>query len=426
MSRTLHEPDAVRACRRLLRHLDDARGAEATDVRLILRALAAGLGNRSRAILLRCDLGGEPHKQVAQALGLSMRQFYRERAAMIARLAMLLNERDGTARNAAVDLGRLALARANVMQFSGQRSQAVELFGSIAASAVDDDVRVTAQCAALEICIEEGAFSDARARLGSLENLDEPTALTRARIDHERRTYLWCTGRETEALELGDRSLDAVMLLARSDGNAAREFATSALAALARQAFMCGRFEQARKRLELAQDAHALADHPPVWARINVLLLSDMIRTVTRPAHSVPRDLAEASTLAMHHGLAELVVLTVIGLSVDDQMRRDPVTALSRLEQILPIAREACSNLNFAHVCLRLAELRIAAGDPLSALRLLQDARNALPAKNYTWTYNSLLAAHAYAAAHDFAKCPRRRRGHVGARPEPHRPECDK
>jgi tetratricopeptide (TPR) repeat protein len=224
----------------------------------------------------------------------------------------------------------------------------------------------------------------------------------RARIDHERRTYLWCTGREIEALALGDRSVDAVALLARGGGIEEREFAASALTVLARQAFMCGRFDQARKRLDLAKDAQSRADHLPVWARINVLIFSGVLRTMTTGPQGVPHDLMEASALAIRHGLTELVVLAAIALSVDDQMRGDANTALARMDQVLPLAREACSNLNVAHVCLRLAELRIAAGAPQSALQLLKDARNVVPARNYTWTYNSLLAAYAYAATRDF------------------------
>ena len=53
-------------------------------LRARVRAAAGELPNaRQRAILVRCDLNKEPHKSVAAQLGLSMRQFYRERLAMI-------------------------------------------------------------------------------------------------------------------------------------------------------------------------------------------------------------------------------------------------------------------------------------------------------------------------------------------------------
>ena len=95
---------AAKACRHLLRHLDEplhactnplvaahfARAPTLQDVRGLLAAMGESLPKRDREILQRCDLRSQPHKLVARAMGLSMRHFYRERGAMIDRLAMQL------------------------------------------------------------------------------------------------------------------------------------------------------------------------------------------------------------------------------------------------------------------------------------------------------------------------------------------------
>lgn len=103
-ARSLEVTLAAKACRHLLRHLDEplqtctnpliaahfARAPTLQDVRGLLAAMSESLPNRDREILQRCDLRAQPHKLVARAMGLSMRHFYRERGAMIDRLAMQL------------------------------------------------------------------------------------------------------------------------------------------------------------------------------------------------------------------------------------------------------------------------------------------------------------------------------------------------
>lgn len=107
MSSEFEIEEAVTACRHLLRYLDRPAALAANPiyrssldpdiplhrVRDALRASAMHLNERDRAILLRCDVAHEPHKKVAFELGLSMRQFYRDRAAMISRLAAVMSRR---------------------------------------------------------------------------------------------------------------------------------------------------------------------------------------------------------------------------------------------------------------------------------------------------------------------------------------------
>jgi hypothetical protein len=112
----VNDREALLAARRVLRELDDERALRASPLlshiskealghdRLrahILRALEQlDPGSRSDpesarhlrqyAILLRCDLERAPHKQVAAALGLSRRQFYRDRRAALLSFAKYL------------------------------------------------------------------------------------------------------------------------------------------------------------------------------------------------------------------------------------------------------------------------------------------------------------------------------------------------
>lgn len=423
-----HTQDAVRACRQLLQHLDEPFVLTSNPLlrehhhdaaqlprylRSTLRMLALQLGEREQAILLRCDLGGRPHKKVAFELGLSMRQFYRERAAMTGRLAAMLNEhvRDGDAPATAIDVGGLELARATAMRHSGQRSMALGLLQSIAASNADRDVRLAARCERLTMLAEEGAFACAHAELALLDTdrraANDTSALADARVNYERWYLLWCGGHDVQAWELANRSLEPFVLSARLEGRAAKEFAASALTMLARQAFISGRFQDGFARSERAHDLLAVLHDPPVWARIDARILSGVFYTAISPGQLVPAELLEAAALAVQHGLSEFVVMAAMGVSMNEQIHGNNASALSRMENVLPLARNAASRLIFAHVCLQLAQIRVESGDGALALRLLAEARDAYPVRNYAWMYNNVVASGAYAVLRDFPRAQR-------------------
>ena len=118
--RARERAQAIRACKHLLRHLWDATALDRnplakafllnpdcshSDLRATIAAICEELTHldsncsrderllRRRQIVLRCDLGREAHDQVAQDLGLSMRQFYRERREIREQIAGALLKR---------------------------------------------------------------------------------------------------------------------------------------------------------------------------------------------------------------------------------------------------------------------------------------------------------------------------------------------
>ena len=95
----------VGAVRRMLAHLD-SRMAEEAAHRFRDSSLA-----RQYEIFRRCDLRGEPHTAVAADLGISRRQFYRERRQIAHRIAAFFSgEQSDTARmHAAIRLARREL-----------------------------------------------------------------------------------------------------------------------------------------------------------------------------------------------------------------------------------------------------------------------------------------------------------------------------
>jgi ATP/maltotriose-dependent transcriptional regulator MalT len=113
--------------------------------------------------------------------------------------------------------------------------------------------------------------------------------------------------------------------------------------------------------------------------------------------------LHEAAALAARHGASELAVLAAIGLSIDDQMRGDVDAALKRVREALTLAEKVASPLNYAQLCLRIAELAIEAGELASAQAMLNEAQQDLIEGTSGWTYLTLLQAHASLALRDFS-----------------------
>lgn len=105
--------DALRAA--VLRALDALRP---------YRSDASDRGFRRHAIVARCDLGGETHKGVMDALGLSRRQFYRERreALILLGTAMAQAFEHARAVTATLDLGDAAEAYIEALRSAGENA----------------------------------------------------------------------------------------------------------------------------------------------------------------------------------------------------------------------------------------------------------------------------------------------------------------
>lgn len=143
---TMDERDFAGAARHALAHLEnerelrcnpllaDGHGLPHDAVRAaVLRALdamrpyrgdASDRAFRRHAIVARCDLGAESHKSVADALGLSRRQFYRERREALTQLGSAMAHAFDTARavTTTLDLGDAAEAYIEALRSAGENA----------------------------------------------------------------------------------------------------------------------------------------------------------------------------------------------------------------------------------------------------------------------------------------------------------------
>jgi tetratricopeptide (TPR) repeat protein len=126
----------------------------------------ARLGERQRSIVVRCDLNGEPRKVVARDLGISTRQFSRDRSQAHLRVcAMLASQRSRM--SVVADAQWAALAHAGVLYELGRTSAAVRQFKEIASNASSGLRSVQAMLALAEIDIDFDRFDAAERTVNS-------------------------------------------------------------------------------------------------------------------------------------------------------------------------------------------------------------------------------------------------------------------
>src|SRR5450755_502692 len=228
------------AARHLLRHLDDPRAlrrnplvgwrfanigrasAAATDrevLNAIRKSVAAhaemldhGQGTfdaakfrRHREIITRCDVRGEPHALVAAALGLSRRQFYRERRRARLRLADLL-WRDIPAGPAGVtevpSEFEMRLAYVETLKAVGKFGEASDALRRVAADLRDPAARCIAWCRYADIQCDAGiidaaraSLDDARSALAQAESLGTATPVLLGEIQLVDAVVAWRVGK---------------------------------------------------------------------------------------------------------------------------------------------------------------------------------------------------------------------------------------
>jgi hypothetical protein len=134
---------------------------------------AANKQRRLHTILLRCDLGGEVHKGVMEAMALSRRQFYRERREALLRFARAITQAFERTRTTTVlvDLGDAGEAYLEALRSAGQHRLVWQEAAAMAGRAHGDPRQIE-----LWLVASEAArfLADAGAAQLALEHAYEP------------------------------------------------------------------------------------------------------------------------------------------------------------------------------------------------------------------------------------------------------------
>jgi hypothetical protein len=392
--------DLVGRCAEQLR--TDADGPESRERR-----------ERQYRILTRCDLGSEQRDAVAADLGLSRRQFYRERKEASEYLARFVAEyvRERLAQTQHVRLDRFALevARAKALRLAGEAPGSERVLRDLIASANGFVSKVEPWCNLIDLLVNDNRSAEARSELEQLRkdlanasDLPREAAIeSRARVDMQVAGYLWYQGRMREALALDERAEGDLAAMARSLNPAAREFFVKARIRQAICGLMIGTLEQARLRLEEAR-AMLVSDDLPLALRIEFLIIYGSLKEHAGGSDEAMPLVGEALNLARRHGLVELVIDAVSGLSSTAQVRGDHVASKRFAYDILPVAEQSGLAMQQG-VLLNVAAISEASlGKHEAAVDLARRARAVLSQDSLESIYSSLAEAQASVTIRDF------------------------
>lgn len=403
--------------------LDDAevvarvRELLTTALRRFVESAPRGSAARAKRIvelITRCDLQGEPHKVVAADLGLSLRQFYRERARAVVELgerleALLPIESEAPQGSAfAFDAFALELQRAATLWHAGSASEAIAVLRRLTADAIDPVHRVRARTDLAALLIEsngqEAAVEEIDAAMRTAADLEagEPSneayaaielassalANVRGELSTARAAFERALVHLHEPNVFGSRNLLALFInseilganLEMKEGNAQR-----ALASLADAQHAMAAFEDlpATTSVEFYLHLH----------EASVTAVSD-----TQAMHAYHRVLA----LTQSNGFATDATIATVYRAQYLLGAGDGRGAIATAHQALDVGKSVMTDYRYALLQMLVGELEIEAACGGAAIERLRRARIALQSGGADWARSVMLEASGRLECGDF------------------------
>jgi tetratricopeptide (TPR) repeat protein len=285
----------------------------------------ADRARRCCAIVSRCDLGGEPHDAVAYDLGISMRQFYRDRSEACVRLAgelecQLAGEQPAAA--VATDAGGgLALRLAESLEAVGQFTVARAMLEEVLVESRQPLERVGAYRRLISMLCEAGAMNEAGALLDRVkrEFVDgapntEALVLQAALLACEA-TMRWHTDGSDPAMTSATRGVELLRSVSPAALPEAGSLPIDLRVMLATAKRESGAFEEAAKLLDQARANFAPDTSPSTRA---MLLLNSGYAHLMMPwgLRRASEENAEALEISQRNGLVRQAATALGNLSV--------------------------------------------------------------------------------------------------------------
>jgi tetratricopeptide (TPR) repeat protein len=389
-----------RAVRALLRALGDPRALRNDplakrlpgDVRASIRASLASVASpsgvaalaerrrRAARIIERCDLDGEPHDVVAAELGLSRRQFYRDRQLALELLAIELETSMGPTADAYVETSehRIAVEVADALLGIGRFDEAQRAFERIATSAASGDDRLRAAARALETACERG---DTICIRRTLDRLESATAtIASVSVSARARATLARTLAE-DALQL-HTDAQARRETALGELRSARDFGLDECEALATGLVHAASAARERGEFALAltqlNEAQAVAErftHASVFMRAVIPNEIGVTSAFAGSMDSAADAYRRAVTFARERGIMRIAVISALNNLVIDHWQGQTTRIYPAASALLAAARPLLSREETARSALMVAQMATSANRLDEALALLAEIK---------------------------------------------------
>jgi tetratricopeptide (TPR) repeat protein len=406
----------------ILRHLHDAIRQCAEQLRADATSTRDDRESRERQyqILIRCDLGREPHTTVASDLALSRRQFYRERRAASEYLAHFLAEiaKRRAARPRAISVDRFLLenARAKYLRLAGEAERAQDALREIVASADDIGRKIGPWCTLIELLINCNRIGEAEAELDAAQQVidgargqqQSQVVQSQLRIDMQRASYYYFQGLMREAAEVDQRLEGSLVAMSRSASPELQEFFVATRVRQSLCDVMSGTVDRARTIIDevgalLAAQSEVLPD-----LRATYLITSGSIKDNALGGSTEAFNmLSEALGLAQSQGLTYLVIEAMSALANNAQGRGDFASGMRYIAEILPVAERFALPAQHGMLLNAAAMSEATLGHHEAAVGFASRARDVLAPNSLENIYSSLAEAQARVSTHGYALAAR-------------------
>jgi len=374
------------------------------------------LGARARRwyeIIVRCDIGGELHKLVADELAIGMRQFYRERRLAREYLARELQRelKHAATETTSVEADAFAIACGNVaaLRNAGQTAIAASRAQTIFASADDPHRQILAASFAVELLADQNDHFQAQTvvdearRILSQSELAEHRASYALRLDAAEARLLWDAGSLQRARAMDRTIAQNIDSSAGTSDHAFREFAIEALYRIAWRDLSVGEYGDAERTVATANNlVESLAD-PSAHVRAWSLISTGTLRNIRDGNDGAAALFSEALDVCQRNGLSEDAIHAIIALSVGQQLRGNLPAAVKTAASVIEHAEHMCAPVTFGLYCLRLAEAYASAHDAAQAAAFAQRASTSVRGVQLAQVIAHLIGADAYLSQGAFA-----------------------
>jgi tetratricopeptide (TPR) repeat protein len=388
---------STKQVRDFLRHVDEpdrlcgnplANAFIGRQLRLVAEKAISRLPCRARAILTRCDLGGELHRIVARDLGICERQFYRERSTALRLVAEALSRDDALLFAPAValepNLVRTSLGYAIALENAGRFEQAILHLERLSSDGIPADARARVECRIANLCCDGGDVDRAQRHLdvakvtidaAPLNAVDRAMLIIESEI--ARVKVEWLTGALAKSKAVAEgalRRLTAPDCIARREWHT--ETSATLLLLLAQLYCAIGEFSAG---LSTALEARAILErgnmsHTRLFVESLVMVAS--IRVVTLGGLSAAiLESTQAYELAQKFGLVRQCAVSANALAGIYLYKLDLERAVAFAREAMDVGRLVCSNEEFFTFSINFATIQLRRGDVGSAKRALMSTR---------------------------------------------------
>ncbi len=351
---------------------------------------------RQRTIVSHCDLGGEPHKNVAAALGISMRQFYRERTSALGRLAAELARPAPEPRTPPGAAVSVAPSGVSLLQFKidaidalfrrAQYRAAADALNDMIRTAPEPGWRIVSLCrlslvlgALAEYDQSERAFIDARS-IKAPEGGEFDRGRLRFELQFGAMMNLWRRGAYADAVAVGQQ----IVSLLESPAREGRRYALDAMRlALVNLGSILQERGSAQQSLETIERARRLATDDravPAEHRLDVVTVRAQTLVMLPGQHArALTDAREGLVVAQANGLPHQTVDCLLAMALVHEMTGEFRLAVEHARLASRIARDALAGEDLCEALLLAARFENASDQAHHALALIGEVRRCEP-----------------------------------------------